>query len=439
MALVVAAESAIDRARPGLSQQALFRHEIMEVRQSQWLGTVLLEPRVSHRVFAGLAVATALALIALLILGTYTRKERANGWLVPRAGVARVVAPQNGVITELKVSDGQAVQAGAPLLVISGELQSQSGPVREEVVSRLRQRRDSLTAQRSEQEKSYRQQIADLRARIEASQSQLSHIDQEITLQRDRIDLSERRLNRLRPLRERGITTVTQVESAEQDRIDQAAQMQALQREKAQLERDFAELTGTLNQLPYQEFTIIAENDRNVAAVEQELSEAEALREIVVTAPQSGTITNLQATVGSSVRNDLLLLSIVPAGSTLRAELFSTSLSIGFIHPGQKVRLRYDAFPYQKFGLYEGTVASVSRAAMSPSDLPKELTNLSTMYPADKPIYKLTVDLASQSAQGYGKALPLQVGMQLSGDVMIDRRTLLQWILDPIYALTGSW
>lgn len=417
----------------------LFRREIMEAQQNQWLGTVLLEPRVSHRVFVGFATFAAIAVVCLMIFGTYTRKERVNGWLVPRAGVARIVAPQPGTITEIKISDGATVEAGAPLLVISGEFQSRSGPVREEVLRTLRQRLDSLSAEKAEQEKLYKQQVADLRARIDATQSQIDHISQEIVLQMDRFRLSERRLSRMETLRAKGLVTELQTENADQDRLDQASRRQALERDRAELQKNLAELTGSLNQLPYQQFTKLSESDRNISAIEQQLTEAEAQREVIITAPQPGVVTNLQAAVGSTVQQDVPLMNIVPSGSSLRAELYGTSLSIGFIRSGQTVKLRYDAFPYQKFGFQEGVVASVSRAAMSPADLPKELTNLSTLYDATKPIYRITVDLSKQSTTAYGATIPLQSGMQLSGDILIDHRTLIEWIFDPIYSLTGSW
>ena len=60
------------------------------------------------------------------------------------------------------------------------------------------------------------------------------------------------------------------------------------------------------------------------------------------------------------------MLKIVPQHATMQAELLAPSSAVGFIHEGERVLLRYSAFPYQKFGEYWGTVVSVSRAALSP-------------------------------------------------------------------------
>ncbi len=125
--------------------EPLFRPEAIAEQQTQWLGTVLLAPRVSHGLFALFAALTAAAILGLLFFADYTRKERISGWLVPEQGLIRIFAPQRGVITELHVEDGDEVVKGAPLLALSTELQSEAlGATQEEVVRRLRSRRDSM-------------------------------------------------------------------------------------------------------------------------------------------------------------------------------------------------------------------------------------------------------------------------------------------------------
>jgi membrane fusion protein len=112
------------------------------------------------------------------------------------------------------------------------------------------------------------------------------------------------------------------------------------------------------------------------------------------------------------------------------------------VRPGQRVLLRYQAYPYQRFGHYEGVVVSVSRAALSPSELPVQLAGLTSLTGfgsgAAEPIYRVTVALASQSVMAYGAQVPLQPGMTLEADVALERRRLFEWVLDPLYAVTGQ-
>ena len=116
----------------------------MVEHQSQWLGTVLLEPKITHWMFASMALLATAAVIGLLFFTSYTRKARINGWLVPQQGLVRVFAPQAGVITQVHVKEGMEVKKGTLLLAVSTEMQSETvGGTRQEIVHRLMKRRNS--------------------------------------------------------------------------------------------------------------------------------------------------------------------------------------------------------------------------------------------------------------------------------------------------------
>src|SRR5688572_10175122 len=83
---------------PPPGTEPLFRPEALAERQTQWLGSVLLEPRISSSLFVAAAAIAAIAVLALLFFGSFTRKARINGWLVPEQGLARIFAPQVGVV-----------------------------------------------------------------------------------------------------------------------------------------------------------------------------------------------------------------------------------------------------------------------------------------------------------------------------------------------------
>ena len=162
-------------------------------------------------------------------------------------------------------------------------------------------------------------------------------------------------------------------------------------------------------------------------------------REIVITAPHAGTLTALRATSGGGVGVSDPLMTLVPAGARLEARLYGPSRAIGFVRPGQRVRLRYDAFPHQKFGQYTGTVKTVSRTTVSAAELAAGRGTLEGLaVAADEPVYRVTVTLDTQSATAYGAPAALQPGMTIEADVLIETRRVYQWVLDPLYALRGG-
>jgi membrane fusion protein len=434
----------VDAASTGQSdvpeRPRLFRSEVLREHQAQWLGTVLLTPRLSHRIFAWFAALTAAAVISLLYFGDFTRKARVSGWLIPEAGLVRVFAPRTGVVVALHVREGQQIRKGAPLLTLSDELQSaRLGAIRAEIARRLAERRDSLLQEQLESQRLFEQQEQLLTARLAMLRAEEKQIAREISLQTSRVALAKRAEVRQREIRRLGYIPEQQLQQAEETKLEQVARLVALERDRLNTLRERLTLEGELKELPVKAKAQIAAHQRSIASVEQELAESEALREIIIPAPQDGTVTAIQAEAGGRAATNVPLLSIVPSGAELQAHLYSPSRAVGFVRPGQRVFLRYQAYPYQKFGQYNGVVVSISRSALSPSELPSQLSALATLNGTNEPVYRIAVRLESQAVTAYGKQLPLQPGMQLEADVALERRRLYEWVLDPLYTITGKW
>ena len=145
-------------------------------------------------------------------------------------------------------------------------------------------------------------------------------------------------------------------------------------------------------------------------------------------------MTGVLAGLGQSVTPAAALASLVPADTKLQAQLYAPSSAVGFVRPDQPVLLRYQAFPYQKFGHQGGQVTQVSRSPLQAS----ELAGLPFLSGASaEPLYRITVTLDRQSVPAYGQAQPLAPGMQLEADVVLDRRRLIEWIFEPVLGIAG--
>jgi membrane fusion protein len=416
--------------------QDLFRSEVLAERQTPLLGKVLLEPRASQSLLVGTSVALGLAVLAFLIFGSYARKARLSGVLVPTHGLARIVAPQAGVVTDIFVGEGAKVRKGTPLIALSSETQNEAlGSTREEIVRRITSRRDSTAANQRVQEELFDQQAADLQKRLDALAIEQKHLVREIELQRARVRIGDSAVARARAMRAQDLIPLPRLQRAEQESIDDRAKLEAMERSQFTLQREQIQIEATLREMPMRRRTQFAEIDRNVSALDQELAEAESRRKIVISAPYDGVVTAVQAEKGSSAQANIPLMSVVPADSDLQASLYGSSRAIGFVKPGQKVSIRYQAFPYQKFGSYVGTVASVSKSAINPAELPQQLAGLYT--PAES-LFRINIKLDRQTATTYGEPAPLQAGMQLEADVITDSRRLIEWMFEPLFTLTGK-
>jgi|SRR3954468_1739380 membrane fusion protein len=418
----------------------LFRTEVLAEQQSQWLGTVLLIPRISYAMSAGFALLAAAGVLAILFCAHYTKTARIQGWLVPERGIIQIFAPQPGVLVELHVQEGEKVRKGMPLLALSTELQSEAlGATQRNVLLWLQQRRASLLAEKERLKALQQHQMEELSKRLASIKDEQDSFKQDFQLQRVRIGIAERITEMQRTLFAKNLAPRLHLSQAEDDTLQQVQQMQVLRHQQATLGLERMNLEAQLAEIPIKNETQLAEADRNIALLEQHIAETEARRQIIVTATEDGTVTAIQAARGSGVSITVPLLSIVPATSRLKAQLFGPSRAVGFIRPGQRVLLRYEAFPYQKFGHYEGTVANISRSAMSPAELSQQLAGLTSLYSTNAPVYQINVALERQTVTAYGNPVALQPGMQLEADVLIERRRLIEWVLEPLFTLTGGW
>ena len=174
-----------------------------------------------------------------------------------------------------------------------------------------------------------------------------------------------------------------------------------------------------------------------IADIDQQVANAEARRSVEVRAPGSGRVTAIAGHPGQTIATGARLLTIVPSEGQMEAELLAPSNAIGFVRPGQRVLLRYSAYPYQKFGQYGGTVTEVSHAALQPEDL-RALMPSSSPAGQAKTFYRVTVEPDRQSVTAYGRAEPLMASMQVDAHIILERRPIYQWILEPLYRLHGA-
>lgn len=415
----------------------LFRPEAVAEQGDRWLGRVMLVPKLSHTVYTGVATILVAGVVLVFGFGEYTQKARLSGWLAPERGLVEIVAPQGGSLAQVLVAEGQDVTAGTPLAILSTERQSGAlGATQDEVVRALQRRRDSLIAERAQHEALFDEQAAMFEARLAVMADEERNLLRESEFLEARLALSEEAAARQRELRGRELVTEAALREAEQDVLDRALALQSLERQRSSLARARLEVAAARGEAPLREALQLAEIDRAVATLDQEIAEAEAQREIIVTAPSAGIVTAIRVTAGGGVAAAEPMMTLVPADAMLEAHLYGPSRSIGFVRPGQRVLIRYEAFPHQRFGLYEGVVASVSRApvaAVAGGSGGGERGDAAT----GEPLYRVTVALASQSALAYGEAARLQPGMVLEADVLMETLRIYEWVLEPLYALTG--
>jgi membrane fusion protein len=253
-------------------------------------------------------------------------------------------------------------------------------------------------------------------------------VDRQIALQDELVASARTAVDQAETLIRSGFATRSDLERRRQVWLQAAQGRRQLAQSRDALSGQLATARAELARLPVDTAAAVAQIKSGIAQLDMASAQQGVEKGYQVSAPISGRVTSVQAAAGRFVDGRVPLLTIVPGGAAMRAELFAPSRAMGFVQPGQEVRVMYDAFPYQRFGSFTGKVEQVSRAIIAPGEIDAPVK-------IDTPVYRIRVTLPDQGVPAYGGTAPLQPGMTLQANIVLERRSFLQWLLDPVMAV----
>jgi len=380
----------------------------------------------SWRICGVLLFATVLIAGLFLSIASYSRITVVSGTLQPTAGVARVVASTSGTLAELFAQPGARVRAGTPLAVIrTGLTLSQGERSAQAQLGTLRSERQGLNLQAAQiaaaaasREEEIDRQMADNRAAIELLDRQIEIQDVSIKAALDDVESARR-------IAARGFVSKRDVDSREEIYAARRQERLRLERERTQKRHAISEASAAKQAVRAEAGAQAAGLAAQRSEIAQRSTQASAQDAYQLTAPIDGRIAVVSARLGDNVAADKALILIVPDGSPLRAELSVPSSALGFLAVGQEVRLAVDAFPYEHFGTIPARIETIAAA---PETLKTESGGQQSYYP-------VTARLERDWVPAYGKRQPLITGMSFSARIVIERRSLLHWLLAPVIAV----
>ena len=409
---------------------SLFRQEAVDFQRDcrEWGQVALLQP-LSIKVTTWFITVAVAAVIGFLFLGHYSRKETVVGYLTPTSGTSKVFVPQLGTIREIHVSEGQQVREGQALLTIdTAQIAANGLDVNAAMLETLRSQKDLLAGQIAAEEQRTKSEGERLTAMIAGLQIEMSQLQAQLKIQTERIQVEQELVASATQLRKEGYMADADFKRRQVTFLEQKQNLNSLNQQLAARQNQLTETRYSHQQLPTVMAGKIQALRTELATTEQRIAEISGRRAYVIRAATTGHVSVLQATVGQFADPRRLQMEIVPNDTVLQAELFVPTRAIGFVQPGQAVRILYEAFPYQQFGTYSGRVLKVSQTILTKSD---------TFAPIElrEPAYRITVALERPDIDAYGKKIPLQADMLLRADIILEKRSLVGWLLDPLLSV----
>ncbi|ALV07748.1 HlyD family secretion protein [Roseateles depolymerans] len=407
--------------------QPLLRQEALAAGENGFGRPVTLPLRAAR--LTSLAIAAMLLLVvAALLFVWFPKIESAEGYLLPSGGFTRVVAPRDGIVTEVRVTEGTEVRAGAGIANVRMDTHSSQGTAAlgirledsEKAVDLARLR---TSAVQSTHQIRMAQNAAD---RLDLERQSVL-LEETIRIHAERLDRMKSTLADQERLQKEGFVAAGALRETELRVLEMA---QALNEKK----RERQSLVARLEGLSVERQRLAATNEVELAQARESQLGAESRRnetrlggEYALVASVDGAVTNVAMSVGDPVSTGQLVAAIVPAGVPLIAEAWVTSAVASRIRPGTRVNVKINAFPYQTFGIIKGVIRSVGAVPATPNDLPFN-------FKLNEPKIRVRIGLDRQTMSHGGEVVRLPAGALMSADFIVEDRRLLDWMLAPLRA-----
>ncbi len=413
----------------------LFRREAIAHQSERLTGAITLAQPLSIKITTLILVAIATAIIVFLFSAEYSRKETVRGFLMPSKGVIKSYANQAGTIEKIWVKEGDKVTKGQSLATILVQQSNSEGVDLSTQIADLLNAQDSLLNDEITQHQALEvQEMLSLKSQKIALKSEQTALKNQLALSAEKLTLLNQRQLDFNQLNQSGFLSKLEKERQQQALLDAKQEEQNMARLLLQQTNTLSQIEFNIENVPQQYRLRINGLKRQQGDLHRQLAQTASNYTYTITATNDGIATGIQVvegeTLSQSKAQSTPLLHILPEGSELVAELLLPTRSAGFVALGNTTRLRFDAFPYQRFGFIKSEIVRIDQTLIAPNEIQLPIV-------LQEPVYRLRAKLNRQNVEAYGKQFKLKSGMLFEADIMLEKRTLIEWLLEPIYSLKG--
>lgn len=414
---------------------SLFRKEAVSHQSERLTGVITLAQPLSIKLTVLILVSIAVAIIAFLFSAEYSRKETVRGFLMPNKGVIKSFANQGGTIEKLWIKEGDKVTKGQSLATLLVQQSNSEGvDLSEELADQLNTQASLLSDEITQHQALKAQEILNLQAQQTALENEQIALENQLILAEEKLALLNKQQLDFNLLNKSGYLSNLEKERQQQTLLEAKQEKQNIARLLLQQKNKLNQLIFNLKNIPQQYILRINNLKRQQADLQRQLAQVASNYKYTITASNSGIVTGIQVVEGETLSQTKAqakpLLHILPEGSELIAELLLPTRSAGFVQLGNNTRLRFDAFPYQRFGFIKSEITRIDQALISPNEIQLPIS-------LQEPVYRLRAKLNQQQMKAFGKAFDLKSGMLFEADIMLEQRTLIEWLLEPLYSIKG--
>jgi membrane fusion protein len=417
----------------GLPMPIQFRPEVTQHQQRYWNGKVLLLGGWPAWVTILLTAGFMALLLTFLLFGSYTRRINVSGEITTEPHTVNLFAPEQGVISQLMVTNGQQVAAGTPLYQLDVSQVTRSGNVTTATLAAIEKQQQQLDAIITQLQNNKRETLENLQQQLTQYQQAQQGVQAMVASSLEGLQAMRISRDSYAASLRKGLINTDQMNNQRYLYYQQQSVYQSLNAQAIQQALDITNLRSA-------QLTKAAEFDNQISQsryqrddLARQLAEADAKGIRLIVAPTRGVVSALSVTPGQMVNAGDSLIQLVPAATpAFSLIIWLPDDSRPYVTQGETINIRYAAFPYQKYGQFPGRIVSVSSAPLAARELEGYASAPRTASGAvEGSWYKAIVALNNPS-------LALSSGMLAQSTLFLEKRPLYQWMFSPYYSLKKS-
>ncbi|HGE8446844.1 TPA: HlyD family secretion protein [Serratia marcescens] len=417
----------------------MFRREAIENRARKWRGRAVLLPGIPLWLVVAFCSVFLLSFLTFILSGTYTRRVNVSGEITSYPRAVNISSGFQGFIIKKFVTEGQMVKKGDPIYQIDISKSTHNGVVSdnqrkdiESQIARIDRIISRLESNKTVTLSTLKNQRLQYGKAFERSTEILKRAEEGITIMK-------RNMDNYRSYQTKGLISNDQL-------INQVARYYQQQNNllslSGQNEQNSLQITNLDNQIQTQ----AAEFDNRIYQMElqrydlkKELLNTELSGEVIIRSLSDGKIDSLSVTVGQMVNVGDSLLQVIPQSIThYYLVIWVPNEAIPYITIGDRLNIRYEAFPAEKFGQFSATVEIISKTPASKQEMLTYQGAPRNTQSSAIPYYKVIVKPEKQVIAYHNKTMSLENGMKAQSTLFLEERKIYQWMISPFYDMKNS-
>nr|WP_154324675.1 HlyD family secretion protein [Pantoea sp. 201603H] len=417
----------------------MYRREALDSRKLKWRGSAMLLRGIPSWLVMTLSLVFIIAFMLFITVGSYTRRVNVTGEITTWPRPVNVYSQVQGFIVSRFVTEGQSIHKGDALYQIDTSKSTRSGIVSDNQRQRTEDQLKRIANIISRLEDNKRATLQTLSAQKQQYTSALTRGNAIISQAEEGIRIMRKNMENYSRYQAKGLINKDQLTNQVALYYQQQSNLLSLSGQNEQNALQVIALTSQLETQAADFDNQIYQMELQREELQKQLVSNEAEQEMLVRAQSEGKVDSLSVTIGQMVAPGDSLLQILPGKQAVYyLVLWVPNDAIPYLSVGDRVNIRYEAFPAEKFGQFTGSIHLIARSPATPQEMAMYQGAPKPVLATAIPWYKVIVKPVKQHIAWSGKIMNLENGMKAQSTLFLEKRRVYQWMLSPFYDMKNS-